>query len=147
MDLVADLLIYGELHGHDWSKQGEHDGRCWRSRWAFIAWHMLHMRTKIESDLPPDHRIDQYAYDSERSRGGNAFRLLEPHRAARRRVLNPAQVGFHTRVLRLVGMEQLSICTDLGAHCDGQNGPAMGVGRRHVGFDRAPEAIADGVLG
>ena len=34
------IFIDGELHEHDWGKQGEHDGRRRRGRCAFIPWYV-----------------------------------------------------------------------------------------------------------
>jgi len=59
MSLEAELLVYCKLYEHHGRKQGEHHGHRGRGGWALVAWYVLVMLTKIQPDLPLNHRLHQ----------------------------------------------------------------------------------------
>src|SRR5262245_55436326 len=101
------VLAYPEMYSGYRSKQGQHDRRCWDRGHAFVAWELLVVCAEIQTDLALHDAVDQQADDREHRQGGNPFRFLQPYRADRRRVLDPAKPQFHGRVLFLVGLENL----------------------------------------
>ena len=64
---------------------------------------LLVMRAQVQTDLPLDDCIHQQADDREHRQGGNALGFLQPHRANRCRVLDPAKARFHRGILILIG--------------------------------------------
>src|SRR5262249_38913916 len=57
--------------------------------------------------------------------GGNPFGFLQPHGSNRRRILDPTKTRLHSRVLLLIGLENLGICAHLRAHGGGEHRPAI----------------------
>ena len=47
-------MVHGQLHKHDWCKEGEDYGRRGSGRRAFVAWHLLVMGTEVQADWPLD---------------------------------------------------------------------------------------------
>jgi hypothetical protein len=111
-------------------------------RFPFVPWHLLLMGTQVEADLPLDHAIHQQAHDCEHCQGRNPFGFLEPHGADRRRIFDPTKAWFHSRVLLLIGLENLSIRTALATHGGRQDSPPVFLFRDDQGLHLDDEAIA-----
>src|SRR5262245_15889325 len=104
------------------------------------------MLTQREPALPWAHRLPQPAHHRAPGQGRHPLRLLQPHRAERRRVVEPTPAGGPRRLLLLVGLQQLRLCTALDAHRGGEAAPARRVGGWHLGRSAAPQARAAGSL-
>ena len=99
------------------------------------------MREQVEADWPLDDGVDQSADDRQQRQGGYPFRLLEPHRADGRGVLDPAKAGFHRRVLLLIRVENLCISTGFRTHGRRQDRPPVVLRRVDEGLTLDFEAI------
>jgi hypothetical protein len=102
----------------------------------------LLLREQGEANVPLDDGVDPSTHDCQPRQGGKPCRCLEPHRADRRGVLDPAQAGFHRRVLLLIRVANLDIPPGLRTHGRGTNRPPSVRLRVTQGCDLNDQAIA-----
>jgi hypothetical protein len=134
MELEADRLIPNKLLQPHRGKEGADYGRGGRGRGPFLPGDVLVMVMEIPANLPLDDGLPQQPHHGEHGYGRAACRLLQPHGAERRRILAPTQAGGDGDMLRLLGLEHLSIRTFLGLQRSRQDRPAVHVLRRDQGL-------------
>jgi hypothetical protein len=136
---LPDLVrAYPELHKSSLSQQGQHYCRRWGRCRACVSWALLILGAQRETDLALDEAGDEQPDDREHRPGRKPFGLLQPPGGHRRGILEPAHPRFHRRVLLLLGVEHLRICTGLRADGRGEHGPPSVLLRVWQRFDFPP---------
>ena len=105
------------------------------------------MLAERESDLPLDDGIHQQPHDGEHGQRRHPCGFLQPHRADRGGMLDPATARFHRDMLFLIRLEHLGIRTPFWLHRGGQDRPPVHVLGGDQGLWGHDEAIATSTCG